>query len=401
MSKLPGTDTTFTLIDENIFDNPYPAFARLREEQPVYRIPEFDAWFISRFQDAIAVLHDDEHFSKADTILTRNMHPTVRKLFSTLQQDDPDHRRIRTVLQKFFSIRDLKAFEQEVQSIVDGAIEKLRADREAELMKDFAYRIPIEVLCVILGLPKEDYALFEGWAPGLVKGFNPDPSSENWRVGARTYDELREYLIGLIAHLRGEPQKRQTIMSLLIEACDAGTISEEELLSQAVVMYVGSHETTLNLIGQTIYCLLRHPDELAKIHRNRDLVAGAVEEAIRFDGPGHMVERRVAKPIMIHGVELAEDDALFVGVASANRDPDCCENPDQFLIDRERRVDHVGLGHGIHYCLGAHLARMEARLSVASLFTEFPNLSLAEPPPLPYNENMMLRGIKRLPVQLT
>lgn len=389
-----------SLVHGDTFLNPYPMFKRLREEAPVQWVPEFGVWFISRYDDIVAVVQDNDHFSKERTRVERGLHPTVRKWLAPLFMDDPDHRRLRSVLDRFFAIKSLQRFSEEIDQTVRRAAHDLRDENEIDLLQKFAYRIPLHVLSMTLGLPREDFKLFEAWAPGIGDGFNPDKTSKAWQNGGVVYGEVAGYLADMIKAIRVNPPGEPTILSLLIEANDAGVISEDELIGQAVLLFVGTHETTLNLIGLSAYSFLRHSGELDKVKRNPALLAGAIDEVLRFDGPGHMCDRRVQKEIEVHGTRLKEDDAVWLGLAAGNRDPRCCERPDEFIVDRQGPVRHLGFSQGIHLCPGRHLSRLEARLAIAALFEVFPNIALAGAAPLAYNENLFIHGLRQLPVRL-
>lgn len=395
-----NTDQPPKLLDPDIFRNPWPTYEALRARDPVHWVPELDVWFVSRYADIVDILSRPDRFSKQDTRLELNMHPVVRRYMFTLFKENPDHRRLRAVVERFFTPRNLETFRERIAAIIDEAINDIRDEAEVDLVRRYAYRIPINVLSLTLGLPPEDYHLFEEWAPGIAHGMNPDPSSDRWRIAGETYAAVGEYLADLITELRKRPSGETTILSLLIDGWDSGTISEAEMISLAVNLYGAAHETTLNLIGLTVYNLLRYPDERTKLEQDPTLIESAVEEVVRYDGAGHMVDRRVNETMVLHGRELKQNDTVFLGIASGNRDPDCCAEPQRFLVDREGPVRHLGFGRGNHFCVGRLLGRLETRMAVAALLDSFPRLELLEEPPLEYNENLFLHGLKRLPVRL-
>ncbi|OGT85171.1 MAG: hypothetical protein A3H91_05375 [Gammaproteobacteria bacterium RIFCSPLOWO2_02_FULL_61_13] len=399
MHTTTGADPA-RLINAQTFLDPYANFRRLREEDPMHWIPEFGVWFLSRYEDIVAVLKDDVHFSKERTRVEQGLHPTVRKWLGPLFKDDPDHRRVRSVLERFFAVPNLQRFEHQLQGIIGDAVRRLQGSNEVDLIRDFAYDIPLVLMPLTLGLPQEDYPLFGAWAPGVADGFNPDPESKAWKNGAEAYEAVADYLRQRMGEIRRNPPSEPTILSLLIKASDAGTLSEEEAVGQAVLIFVGSHETTLNLIGLSAFSFLRHPHELEKLRRDPAMIPAGIEEVLRFDGPGHMCDRRVRKDIQLRGTQLQENDHVWLGLASANRDPLCCDRPEEFIIDRESAPRHLGFSQGIHLCLGRHLARLEARIAIAHLFEAFPRMTLADSGPHPYNENLFVHGLRKLPVRL-
>ncbi len=388
------------LMNDRIYHDPWSTYERLRAEDPVHWVPELDVWFVSRYRDIVNVLQQPERFSKQNTRLELSMHPTVRRYMFTLFKENPDHRRLRSSVERFFTRRNLEAFRQQITEIIGEAVDELQEGNETDLVRTYAYRIPINVLCLTLGLPRSDYHLFEEWAAGIGHGMNPDPRSERWQIAGDTYAAVGAYLADLIRDIRAHPPAQTTILSLLVESHQAGDISEEELISLAVNLYGAAHETTLNLIGLTVYSLLRFPEEMAKVRRDPALMANAVEETVRFDGAGHMVDRHVNEDFELHGKMLKTGDTVFLGLASGNRDPESCEFPDRFIVDRKQPTRHLGFSHGNHFCVGRLLGRMETTLAVEALTQAYPDMELTEPAPLPYNENLFLHGLKRLPVHL-
>lgn len=394
-------DSGITLLNENIWPDPYPTYKQLREYDPVHWVPELNGWFVSKHKDISRILTDQEHFSKENiSLLEASLDPTVLELNRLLFVDDPEHANWRSLFQGFFSPGKVGRFEEIVTEIVDNEIAALRDKSELDLLKGFAYRIPINVLCHILGLPKEDYDKFAAWAPHLNEAFSPIPTPEQKARGTQAYSEVKDYLKVLLEEKMSATEQTDDILSIVATACAQGKISELDAIGLAVIFYVGGHETTLNFIAKTLYQLLRNPTELAKVRRNRDLLAKALNETARYDNIAHFWVRRVKKSTSIDGVALKEDDLILLGLASGNRDPDCCENPDKFIVDRPNNVRSLAFSGGPHFCIGAHLARLEAKIAISKLIDAFPEMSLATSDPLPTNCNFFMNGLIRLPVRL-
>jgi|GEM_PF-5017889 len=390
------------MLSPAFFEDMFATYAWLREYEPVHKIAPINTWYVSRYEDVIKLLADNENFSVEKMPMTRVWHPDVQKALSSLFMDDPDHARLRGVVNGFFMPRSVKAREEAIKDIVDGAIEKVKQSGKniIDIEKEFAYTVPIDVLSLIMGLPKEDYHLFHEWAPKLAEALQPSQTEEQREEGGEVARAIGDYLNEIFKNGNLRPHGEETVLSLLKDAVDSGVMSEDELLTQAVQLYIGGHETTLSLIGKSIYCLLTHPEELAKFKKAPEIVQKVVDETVRYHGVSHVIGRRVAKDYTLHGVTMKANDMIFIGNGSANRDENAFKDADKFIVDRKERVPHVGFGRGIRFCLGNHLAKLETRLALTALFEAFPDMQLAPDTKPEFGTNLMLHGLLSLPVQL-
>ena len=390
------------MLSPEFFRDIFPTYAWLREHDPVHRIEPINTWFVSRYVDAVAILADNDHFSVEDMPITETWHPDVRMALSSLFMDDPDHARLRGVVREFFQPASVQRREALVAGIVNNALEQVQSFGKTviDIEKEYAYTIPIDVLSAIMGLPQEDFPLFHAWAPQLSEALQPMQTEEQREQGGTVARAIRDYLLRIIQGGNLKPQGEETVLSLLREAVQHGVMSEQEMLTQAIQLYIGGHETTLSLIGKCIHALLTHPAELRKFKADPSLAPKLVEETVRFNGVSHVIVRRVAKDYRLHDVTLKENDMLFVGNASANRDAAVFERADEFIIDRPGRIRHLGFGRGIRFCLGNHLAKLETRLAIVALFRAFPDMRLVEGREAQFGTNLMLHGLLSLPVQL-
>lgn len=390
------------ILSPDFFRDMNPTYDWLRQNEPVHYIEPIETWFVSRYADAHAILHDNDNFSVEQMPITEMWHPDVKAATRTLFMDDPDHARLRGVLQNFFTPGSVRKRADMVAEIVDQALQKVKDSGKTtiDIEKEYAYTIPIDVVSIIMGLPKEDFLLFHDWAPKLNRAVIPTLTEEEKEQAGQTAREVGAYLT---AHFRKgnlKPQGEDTVLSLLKDAVNDGIMSEEEMIPQAVQLYIGGHETTLQLIGLCIHQLLKHPRELAKLKSNPELAQKAVDETVRIDGVSQVIVRRVAKDYTLHGVTMKANDMLFVGNGAANRDPSVFEDPLVFNIERKFPKPHLGFGNGIRFCLGNQLGRLEARLAVNALLNAFPNIHLPDDHQPDYNENMMMRGLLSLQVEL-
>ncbi|UPZ29510.1 cytochrome P450 [Streptomyces sp. LRE541] len=399
--------------------DPYPAYAWLREHAPVHRtkLPSgVEAWLVTRYADAKQALadgrlsknpahHDEPAHAKGKTGI-----PGERKaelMTHLLNIDPPDHTRLRRLVSKAFTPRRVAEFGSRVQELTDQLIDGFAEKGEADLIHDFAFPLPIYAICDLLGVPREDQDDFRDWAGMMIRhGGGP-------RGGvARSVKKMRGYLAELIhrkrQELTDEPAPGEDLISGLIRASDHGEhLSENEAAAMAFILLFAGFETTVNLIGNGTYALLTHPEQRQRLQESlaaghTDLLATGVEELLRYDGPVELATWRFAtEPLSVGGQDIAAGDPVLVVLAAADRDPDRFEDPDTLDLSR-RDNQHLGYGHGIHYCLGAPLARLEGQTALAALLTRLPDLQLAgDSADLRWRGGLIMRGLRMLPVEFT
>ncbi|MGA5700714.1 cytochrome P450 family protein [Peterkaempfera bronchialis] len=399
--------------------DPYPAYAWLREHSPVHRttLPSgVEAWLVTRYADARQALADTR-LSKNPAHHSEQAHRSGRVgipgersaelMTHLLNIDPPDHTRLRRLVSKAFTPRRVAEFEPRVQQLTDRLIDSFAERGSADLIHEFAFPLPIYAICDLLGVPAEDQDDFRDWAGMMVR----HAGGKRGGVG-RAVKRMRTYLAELIhrkrAELTAQPLPGEDLISGLIRASDHGEhLTENEAAAMAFILLFAGFETTVNLIGNGLYALLRNPAQRALLQdalRRGDsaLLAGAVEELLRYDGPVELATWRFATaPVTIGGTEIPAGDPVLVVLAAADRDPDRFDGPD--TLDLARRDNpHLGFGHGIHYCLGAPLARLEGQIALATLLTRLPDLELAaDPDDLRWRGGLIMRGLRDLPVRFT
>ncbi|WP_062216446.1 cytochrome P450 [Streptomyces sp. NBRC 109706] len=392
--------------------DPYPAYAWLRENAPVHRatLPSgVDAWLVTRYPDARAALADPR-LSKNPTRHQADEHASGRVgipgergaglMTHLLNIDPPDHTRLRRLVSKAFTPRGVAAFEPRVRELTERLVDGFAARGSADLIDEFAFPLPIYAICDLLGVPAEDQDDFRSWA-----GMMLHTTGKRGGVG-RAVKRMRGYLAELIGRKRQEPG--DDLISALIRASDHGEqLTEEEAAAMAFILLFAGFETTVNLIGNGMYALLRHPDQLALLRRasvegDERLLATAVEELLRYDGPVELATWRFAtEPLVLGGRRIAAGEPVLVVLAAADRDPARFADPDALDLTRSDNP-HLGYGHGIHYCLGAPLARSEGRTALSVLLRRLPDLRLAgEAPELRWRGGLIMRGLRSLPVEFT
>jgi cytochrome P450 len=406
---LPSTLDGWGDFDRRTRGDPYPRYAEVRDAAPVHHVRLADgrsAWLVTRYEEALQALTDGRlskdfrRFGTANTEPERA--PQVPAFFagrSMLNADPPDHTRLRTLVSRAFTTRRVEGLRGRIQEITDGLLEEM-AQRQGvvDLIAAFAFPLPITVIGELLGVPVEDWAMLRSWFTTLLGTgpvIVPDATATEAAAG------LFGYLVELLAAKRQAP--RDDLLSGLIEACDGEQrLDEEELLSTTFLLIVAGHETTVNLVASGTVALLRHPDQLAALRADLSLVPAAVEELLRYDGPvQHATFRFTTEPVEVGGVTIPANQRVLVLLAGANRDPARFEDAERLDV---RRADarHLAFGHGIHFCLGAPLARLEAQIAFTSLLRRFPDLRLAVPPEeLSWRPGFVLRALTELPVTLT
>ncbi|MEU5834565.1 cytochrome P450 [Streptomyces diacarni] len=409
-----------SLFDWRFAADPYPAYAWLREHAPVHRtrVPSgVEAWLVTRYADARQALADPRLSKSPHHHGEQGAHgkgkvgiPGERSanlMTHLLNIDPPDHTRLRRLVSKAFTPRRVAAFAPRVRELADTLIDGFAARGAADLIHEYAFPLPIYAICDMLGVPQQDQEDFRSWAGMMIH----QPGSPRGGVG-RAVKRMRGYLAELIHRKRAELERRgegaDDLISGLIRASDHGEhLSENEAAAMAFILLFAGFETTVNLIGNGTYALLRHPGQRAVLQRavadgDTGLLATAVEELLRYDGPVELATWRFAtRELTLGGQRVREGDPVLVVLAAADRDPDKFDAPDTLDLTRSDN-QHLGYGHGIHYCLGAPLARLEGRTALATLLHRLPDLRLAaDPEELRWRGGLIMRGLRTLPVEFT
>ena len=385
-------------------NDPYPLWARLRSEDPVHRDP-MGMWTLTRFADVDTVLHDHARFSSAAERFhsRRRLHQRAGRealvdetlAQSMLQNDPPDHTRLRRLVNKAFTPRQVEALRPRIERIVDDLLTRVAADRRMDLISDFAGPLPVTVISELLGVPLADQDRIRDWSRRMLDHATfAEPTAEMLDEIDETVAALLDYLKDLIALRRREPD--EGLIAGLIAVRDTGDerLSEDELLSTCLLLLIAGHETTINLIGNGTLALLHAPDQLRLLREDPGLVRHAVEELLRYDSPVQMTARAVTQDTEIGGVRVSAGDEVLAVLGAANRDPARFSEPDKLDVTRAD-VRHLSFGTGIHFCLGAPLARIEGEVAFRELVSRFPDLSLTDEPPV-WRPGNVLRGLDRL-----
>ena len=392
--------------------DPYPTYARLRAQSPVARVrgPRMwnQAYLITRYEDVLSLLKDPRfstemhhRFKSADNPFPWWLRMIAQRFNvfgnNMLGMDDPGHARLRNLVQKAFTPALVQNLHSRIEQITEELLDRMQGKREIDLIADFALPLPMTVISEMLGVPEQERMRFRHYAKDIVHF-----RGGTWGVLRRVLNRGRmvRYFHGLIDYRRKNPDGQ--LISLLVQAEQAGDrLSAQELVAMVFLLLFAGHETTVNLIGNGMLALLDHPDQLAMLRDRPELVRTAVEELLRFTNPvEHGMPRVTLAEVEIQGVKIPPYSLVLAMLSAANRDPEIFANPETLDITRDPNR-HLAFGIGIHYCLGAPLARMEGAIAFNALLRRFPNLQLAVPrDQIRWRPPSLVRGLEALPVRL-
>jgi cytochrome P450 len=401
------TGIVFNPMQSELRSDPYPFYTKLRQTDPFHRSRNADGWVLSRYEDVLEVLRDPT-FS-ADERNHRRFAQFVRRFQnaglenpydddrgSMLRLDPPTHTRLRGLVAKAFTPRAVERMRPRVEAILKDVVETRPAHGPMELVAELAAPLPVRVIAEMLGIPPEDHERFREWSNELVRGLG-DGTLEDQRASMAARRTLDAYFEAIIGARQKAP--KDDLISALVAAEEQGDrLKRNELLSQLTLLLVAGNETTTNLISNATLALARNPEQLELLRRAPERVPDAVEELLRYDSPVQMTSRIATADRVLAGHRIRKGEQMVLLLASANRDPAVFENPDRLDLDR-RDVRHLSFSHGIHFCLGAQLARLEASLALEALITRFPKWKLL-PQDIAWRTNTILRGPKALWLEL-
>ena len=376
-------------------ENPYPLYAYLHAAAPVQWNDILQAWTLVRHSDVVSSL-TDARFA-ADRTTQGLPFDGYQLAKSMLVSDPPDHTRLRALVSKAFTPRMIEQLRPRIVAVVGELLDRM-AERQAsvDLIVELAYPLPVVVIAELLGVPAEDRVKFQRWSAVLAASLDPLVSSELMDRVVEAREGLHAYLRGIIAERRRQP--RADLISALVEVEERGDVlSEPELVVMCTLLLIAGHETTVNLIGNGVLALLQNPDQHARLREDPSLITSAVEELLRFDSPVQMTGRIAAQPVTFDGHSVEPGQWILPLLGAANHDPNQFRDPDRLDLSRTPNA-HVAFGRGIHFCLGAPLARLEGQIAIGALVRRFPKLALAgEPIRRP---QITLRGLQSLPVSV-
>jgi pimeloyl-[acyl-carrier protein] synthase len=392
---------SFNIWDPEFRSNPYPHYGALLSGPPnVITVGPMTFALVARYADVTVGLRDHEHMSSVGPPPPPQAYQgRFSGARNMLGSDPPQHSRLRKMVSRDFTPRRIREMEPRIREIAKDLLDKIEAKGDFDLMADLANVLPVTVIAEMLGVPAELHATFKNWSDTLVGGDNNVPGATPPPKVVHVVDELGDYFTAEIEKRRINPGP--DLVSALVAAHDEGdTMSAADLLSFVTLLLIAGNETTTNLIGNGTLALGRNLDQFDALKRNPAMLPRAIEEMLRYDGPVQATVRFTNQPVQLGGTELPAKAFALMIVAAANRDPAQFKDPEKFDITRNPN-DHVAFGEGIHFCIGAALARMEATVAFEAMLARFPRLSLKDPAIKPaYKGSYFLRGLETLPLAI-
>lgn len=390
----------------DVLANPFPIFHELREREPAHRSRILGGWVLTRYDDVKLVIADRRFSADRVRPFFEQLPPAQRAAYAALGEsiarwavfhDPPEHTRLRGLMNKAFTARAIEGLTARIRAIVDRLLDRAMPRGEMDLIADFAYPLPASVILEMLGLPCDDLDRIKEWSDelALFVGSAVNTPDKYARANA-SITALNAYFRAAIARHRQTPG--DDLLTALLAVRDQGeALSEDELIATCVLLVFAGHETTTNLIGNGLLALLEHPPQLDRLRRDRSLLPTAIEELLRYDGPAAAAVRVAREPLELHGQTIAAGDRVFALLNAANRDPRQFADPEALDLGRAENR-HLAFGHGIHFCIGAPLARLEARLAIAAILERCIDLELTDEH-LTWSDSLVLRGVRQLPIR--
>ncbi|HEV3400255.1 MAG TPA: cytochrome P450 [Acidimicrobiales bacterium] len=383
--------------------DPYPLYDWVRENDPVHRAPDGN-WVLVRYADASFVLRDPRFSNNPSWLgpeaMAQGATSPIRVAGSRVMMflDPPDHTRLRSLVSKAFTPKVVEGLRPRIQALVDEALDAVAEQGEMDVLADLGYPLPTIVICELLGVPVEDRELFKDWSADASRLLDGHLPADVETRGLAATMHLAQYFTDLVQKRKAEP--RDDLLSAMIAAEEGGQrLTHEELLTTSTLLLLAGFETTMNLVGNGVLMLLQHPAELDRLRADPTLDRAAVEELLRFEGPVHVTARIATTDVEVGGQLIRKGEQAAVVLAAANRDPDQFPDPNRLDVGRADNR-HLAFAAGAHYCLGAALARIEARAAIATLVRRFPDLALVTSDPQ-WRDHFVIRGLKELRVRFT
>jgi len=389
-------------------DDPYPLYHRLRAEDPVHWCVPLNSWILTRYSDVLAASRDPKRLgSDRVSIFMGHLPPTLQAVMKPLDehmskwmvmQNPPDHTRLRSLVNQAFTPRVVEGMRSRVEEIVNALLDQHASKGELDLISDFAYPLPTSVICGMLGIPGDDQDRFRNWSTDVASftTAGAPTMAERAEQAQRSLLQLTEYVDGIAEQRRRKPC--DDLISAMIAVEEEGSsLTHEELLAMTTLLFIAGHETTMYLIGNAILALLRNPEQLRLLKDNPTLITSAVEEFLRYDGPLQRQTRLAHEDLEIGGRSIRKGEAVLLMHGAANRDPAQFQNPDQLDICRADNR-HLAFGFGIHFCVGAWLARLEGQIAIPAILRRLPSLRLGTET-VQWKKCQGLRGLESLPVR--
>ncbi|WP_426983367.1 cytochrome P450 [Bacillus cabrialesii] len=378
--------------------NPYPFYERLRAVHPIHKgsFLKYPGWYVTGYEEAAAILKDARFKVRTPLPETSIKYQDLQCVQNRMMlfQNQPDHRRLRTMASGAFTPRMAECYRSYIDETVRLLLDQVQGEKKMEVISDFAFPLASFVIANIIGVPEEDREQLKDWAASLIQTIDFTRSRKALTEGNHIAVQAMAYFRELIQKRKRHPQ--QDMISMLLKGKEKNKLTEEELASTCLLLAIAGHETTVNLISNSILCLIQHPEQLLKLKESPDLIGSAIEECLRYESPTQMTARVASEDIDISGVTIRQGEQVYLLLGAANRDPIRFTNADVFDLTRSPNP-HLSFGHGHHVCLGSSLARLEAQIAINTLLQRMPGLKLADTERR-YRPLFGFRALEALPV---
>jgi cytochrome P450 len=404
MPSEPPRELLYNPFDPAMRADPYPAYDRLRTEAPAWVTP-LGSVVLSRYDDVVSTLRSNDFSRDIDTVADRPDDPVSRRrqerarrrTKTILNLDPPDHTRLRRLVSQAFTPSAIERLRTGIEQQVDDVLDRAQRRGEIEVVDDLAFPIPFQVISDMLAIPDDRADEVRGWSQTLTAALEPTTTLETLDAADRAGEALADHLGAVVAERRADLGD-DVLSGLIVAEEDGDRLSSDELLAFVGLLYVAGHETTVNLIGNGVLALLRHPAELVRWRSDASLDAQAIDELLRYDGPVQQTVRVPITPVSFGSgdqrVDVEPGTIVITLLGAANRDPAVFDDPHALRLDRPNAQRHLAFASGIHYCLGASLARLEASVVIGRLIRRFERIELRSDPA--FRDRLTIRGVERL-----
>ncbi|MCQ6276059.1 cytochrome P450 [Bacillus sp. V3B] len=388
---------SFTTIE--FFQNPYPFYEQIRSTHPIYwgNLFKYSGWYVTGYEEAITILKDTRFKNRIPLPETSKKYEQLKNIQNDMMlfKNQPDHKRLRFLVSNVFTPRMVEQLRPYIQETVNDLLQQVQHKKSMDVISDFAFPLASLIIAKILGVPEEDRHPFREWALSLIQTIDFTRSRKALDNGNAMTINLRNYFKQLMEKRRQSPE--EDLISLLIkEEQQEDRLTDEELVATCILLVIAGHETTVNLISNSILTLLKHPHQMKELKENPSLIENAVEEFLRYESPTQMTARVASEDIKIHETTIKKGDQVYILLGAANRDPNQFAHAHVLDITRNPNP-HLAFGYGTHFCLGAPLARLEAQIAIQTLLQQMDNIQLASSD-LPWRKLMGFRSLNELPI---
>ncbi|WP_420976796.1 cytochrome P450 [Bacillus vallismortis] len=387
-----------TIASSAFLKNPYPFYETLRAVHPIYKgsFLKYPGWYVTGYEETAAILKDARFKVRPPlpetSIKYQDLQCVQRQMM--LFQNQPDHRRLRTLASGAFTPRMAACYRPYIDETVHHLLDQVQGEKKMEVISDFAFPLASYIIANMIGVPAEDREQLKEWASSLVQTIDFTRSRKALTEGNHTAVQATAYFRALIQKRKRHP--KQDMISMLLKGAENHKLTEEEAASMCILLAIAGHETTVNLISNSVLCLLQHPKQLMMLKENPDLIGNAIEECLRYESPTQMTARVASEDIDISGVTIRQGEQVYLLLGAANRDPNIFTNADVFDITRSPN-QHLSFGQGHHVCIGSSLARLEAQIAMTILLQRMSGLKLADSE-FQYRPLFGFRALEELPV---